>query len=63
MSSLYKKLFKSKKKELKCKMCDKKLKDDIRRLKCGHKYHGDCVDLYVNKYSLYSCWKCGKNHS
>lgn len=57
------KLFKSEKKELKCKICEKKLEKDIRRLRCGHKYHGNCVDLYVNKYYTYACWKCGMNHS
>ena len=64
---LYKKLFKNSKKELtkKCEICDKAMDkpEEIRVLKCNHRFHANCVDLYTNKYYTYACWKCGKNHS
>ena len=29
--------------------------------KCGHKFHKNCIDFYINKYGAFACWTCRDN--
>ena len=53
-------------KKKKCKICNKKLGDKEGETgtftrKCGHKFHKNCIDFYINKYGAFACWTCGDN--
>ena len=48
-------------KEKKCDICNKELKNDIRKLGCGHMFHGDCIDYAENIFYVFCCWRCGRH--
>lgn len=44
-----------------CTICLEKIKkDEKKRLKCGHCYHGNCYEEWMDTHTVILCPNCGK---